>query len=71
MTVNVSRGGLMVVLAVFGVILYEIRTLLDFAGVSIPIVPYLVAVLVVVAVIVLYISLTDGWKNASPPAENR
>ncbi|MUW15625.1 CbaC protein, partial [Halorubrum sp. CBA1125] len=36
MSVDVSRGGLLVALAIFGVIVYEFRTVLEFVGVSVP-----------------------------------
>lgn len=63
MTVNVTRGGLLVSLSVLGVALYEVRTLLDFVGVSVPIVPYMMAVLIVVALCLIYVVLWGEWKT--------
>lgn len=52
MTMTVSRGGLLVAMAVFGVIVYEIRTVLEAVGVSVPLVPYLVVVVILSVLIV-------------------
>lgn len=58
-----SRGGLLVALSVLGVALYEFRTLLEFVGVSIPIVPYMLGVLIVVGLGFVYIALWGEWKT--------
>lgn len=46
MSVDISRGGLLVALAIFDVIIYEPRTVLDFVGVEIPLTSYTTAVIV-------------------------
>lgn len=63
MTVDVSRGGLLVGLAVFGVIAYELRTVLDMLGLGLPIVPYMTAVFVGVGVVLWVVSLKGGWRT--------
>ncbi|SDX94951.1 CbaC protein [Halopenitus persicus] len=62
---SVTRGGLLVALAVLGVGLYELRTLFEFLGVSVPIVPYLLAVVVLVFGIYGYVSFFDKWGAGS------
>jgi len=62
-TVDVSRGGLLVGLAVFGVIAYELRTVLDMLGLPLPLVPYLVGVFVLAGLIVWVISVKGGWRT--------
>lgn len=63
MTVDISRGGLLVALAIFGVILYELRTVLDFVGVEIPLIPYMAAVFVLAGLVMWVISLKGGWRT--------
>lgn len=63
MTVDVSRGGLLVGLAVFGVIVYEIRTVFGFVGVDLPIVPYLVGVFALAGVAIWLVVLNGGWRT--------
>lgn len=63
MTVDVTRGGLLVGLAVFGVIAYELRTILDMIGVGLPIIPYMIAVFVATGGVVWVISLKGGWRT--------
>ncbi|CDK40759.1 CbaC protein [Halorubrum sp. AJ67] len=58
-----SRGGLLVTLAIFGVIVYEMRTVLDFVGVELPIIPYMAAVFVLAGAVVWYVSLMGGWRT--------
>ncbi|WP_157744214.1 CbaC protein [Halopenitus persicus] len=66
---SITRGGLLVALAVFGIGLYELRTLFEFLGVSVPIVPYLIAVVVLAFGIYGYISFFDKWRTESELAE--
>lgn len=63
MTLDISRGGLLVALAIFGVILYELRTVLDFVGVEIPLIPYMAAVFVLAGLVMWVISLKGGWRT--------
>ncbi|WP_435098535.1 CbaC protein [Halorubrum sp. N11] len=63
MTVDVSRGGLLVTLAIFGVIIYELRTVLDFVGIELPIIPYMGIVLVLAGLTVWFITLKGGWRT--------
>lgn len=52
---NVSQGGLLVGLAIFGVIAYEFRTVLEMVGISVPILLYMTAVFVGAIAVVLYL----------------
>ncbi len=70
MNVEVTRGGLLVVLAVLGVGLYEFRTLLEFLGFHVPIVPYLAGVVLLVFGIYGYVEFVDAWKEESLPARD-
>ena len=63
MTVDVSRGGLLVALAIFGVIVYELRTVLDFVGVELPLIPYMAAVFILAGATVWFITLKGGWRT--------
>ena len=63
MTVDVSRGGLLVALAIFGVIIYELRTVLDFVGIELPLIPYMAAVFVLAGVTIWFITLKGGWRT--------
>ncbi len=63
MSVDVTRGGLLVALAVFGVILYELRTVLDFVGIELPLIPYMAGVFVLAGVVLWLVSLKGGWRN--------
>ena len=63
MTVDVSRGGILVTLAIFGVIVYELRTVLDFIGVELPLIPYMVGVFILAGVTVWFITLKGGWRS--------
>ena len=63
MSVDVSRGGLLVTLAIFGVIVYEFRTVLDFVGIELPIIPYMAAVFVLAGASVWYVTLKGGWRT--------
>jgi len=63
MSVDISRGGLLVALAIFGVILYEIRTVLDFVGIELPLIPYLIGVFVLAGVVLWIVSLKGGWRT--------
>jgi hypothetical protein len=63
MTVDVTRGGLLVTLAVFGVIVYEFRTVLDFVGVELPLIPYMAGVFVLAALAVWVVILKGGWRT--------
>ncbi|GAB3694956.1 CbaC protein [Halorubrum pallidum] len=63
MTLDVSRGGLLVTLAVFGVIVYEMRTVLDFVGIELPLIPYMAAVFALAGLTVWIVSLTGGWRT--------
>jgi len=63
MSLDVSRGGLLVAFAIFGVIVYEIRTVLDFVGVELPLLPYMGAVFVLAGVLLWVITLTGGWRT--------
>lgn len=65
MTLDISRGGLLVALAIFGVIVYELRTVLDFVGVEIPLIPYMAAVFVLAGLVIWVISLKGGWRTDS------
>ncbi|MFC6615416.1 CbaC protein [Halopenitus salinus] len=66
---SVTRGGLLVALSVLGVGLYEFRTLLEFLGMSVPIVPYLIAVVVLLFGIYWYVSFFDKWETGSEMVE--
>jgi len=63
MTVDVSRGGLLVTLAIFGVILYELRTVLDFVGIELPLIPYMAGVFVLAGVVLWLVTLKGGWRD--------
>jgi hypothetical protein len=63
MSLDVSRGGLLVAFAIFGVIVYEFRTVLDFVGVELPLLPYMAAVFVLAGVLLWVITLTGGWRT--------
>jgi len=63
MSVDISRGGLLVTLAIFGVIVYEFRTVLDFVGIELPLIPYMAAVFALAGVTVWLITLTGGWRT--------
>ena len=63
MTVDVSRGGLFVALAIFGVIAYELRTVAELLGVHVPLIPYLVTVFLLAGVTVWIITLKGGWRT--------
>jgi hypothetical protein len=63
MTVDVSRGGLLVTLAIFGVIIYELRTVLDFIGVELPLIPYMIAVFALAGILLWIITLKGGWQT--------
>ena len=52
-------------LAVLAVVLYEVRTLLEFLGVAVPIGPYMLGVFLVIVVVALAIGLTGGWREES------
>lgn len=66
---NVSRGGLLVGLAIFGVIAYELRTVAEALGVSVPLLPYLLVVFVGATVAVVVISFQGGFR-ADPEAND-
>lgn len=63
MSVDVTRGGLLVALAIIGVIVYELRTVLDFVGIELPIIPYMGAVFVLAAAAIWYVTLKGGWRT--------
>ena len=63
MSVDISRGGLLVALAIFGVILYELRTVLDFVGIELPLIPYMAGVFVLAGVVLWLVSLKGGWRD--------
>jgi hypothetical protein len=63
MTLDVTRGGLLVGLAVFGVIAYELRTVLDMLGLSLPIVPYMTAVFAAAGGALWVVSMKGGWRT--------
>ena len=63
MTVDISRGGLLVTLAIFGVIVYEMRTVLDFVGIELPLIPYMAAVFVLAGLAVWFVTLNGGWRT--------
>ncbi|PAU83577.1 CbaC protein [Halorubrum salipaludis] len=63
MTVDVSRGGLLVTLAIVGVIVYELRTVLDFVGIELPLIPYMAAVFVLAGLAVWFVVLKGGWRT--------
>ncbi|WP_123620240.1 CbaC protein [Halorubrum sp. CSM-61] len=63
MTADVTRGGLLVTLAIFGVIVYEIRTVLDFVGIELPLIPYMAGVLVLAGLAVWVVVLKGGWRT--------
>ncbi|GAA0521251.1 CbaC protein [Halorubrum aquaticum] len=69
MSLDVTRGGLLVGLAIVGVIVYELRTVLDALGLSLPIVPYLAAVFVLAGAAVWAVILTGGWRTDPEPDE--
>ncbi|WP_144925862.1 CbaC protein [Halorubrum salsamenti] len=63
MTVDVTRGGLLVVLAIFGVIIYEFRTVLDFVGIELPLIPYMAGVFILAGLAVWFVTLKGGWRT--------
>ena len=63
MSVDMSRGGLLVAFAVFGVIVYEFRTVLDFVGVELPLIPYMAAVFALAGILLWIITLRGGWRT--------
>lgn len=63
MTVDISRGGLLVALAIFGVILYEIRTVLDFVGIELPLIPYMAGVFILAGIVIWVVNLKGGWRT--------
>ncbi|MGQ3329085.1 CbaC protein [Halorubrum sp. FL23] len=63
MSVDVTRGGLLVTLAIFGVIIYELRTVLDFIGIELPLIPYMAAVFALAGATVWFITLKGGWRT--------
>ncbi|PHQ40454.1 CbaC protein [Halorubrum persicum] len=63
MSVDVTRGGLLVTLAIFGVIIYELRTVLDFVGIELPLIPYMAAVFALAGATVWFITLKGGWRT--------
>ena len=63
MSIDVTRGGLLVAFAIFGVIVYELRTVLDFVGVELPLLPYMGAVFVLAGVLLWIITLKGGWRT--------
>lgn len=70
MTVDITRGGLYVALAVFGVILYEIRTVLDFVGIELPLIPYMVGVFALAGLAIAVIQLKGGWREVDESGSN-
>jgi len=60
---DVTRGGLLVAFAVFGVIVYEFRTVLDFVGVELPLLPYMAAVFLLGGALLWVVTLTGGWRT--------
>ncbi|MBP1922377.1 hypothetical protein J2751_001385 [Halorubrum alkaliphilum] len=70
MTVDITRGGLYVALAVFGVILYELRTVLDFVGVELPLIPYMIGVFALAGLVIAVIQLKGGWREADETGSN-
>ncbi len=63
MSVDITRGGLYVALAVFGVILYEIRTVLDFVGIELPLIPYMIGVFALAGLAIAVVRLKGGWRE--------
>jgi hypothetical protein len=63
MSLDRTRGGLLVAFAVFGVIVYEFRTVLDFVGVELPLIPYMAAVFALAGVLLWIITLKGGWQT--------
>ena len=63
MTLDITRGGLFVAFAIFGVIIYELRTVLDFLGVELPLLPYMAAVFALAGVLLWVITLKGGWRT--------
>ncbi|GAB7090774.1 hypothetical protein JCM18237_10450 [Halorubrum luteum] len=63
MSVDISRGGMFVALAVFGVIAYELRTVADMLGLSLPLIPYMAAVFVLAGIVVWLVALKGGWRT--------
>ena len=63
MSLDRTRGGLLVAFAIFGVIVYEFRTVLDFVGVELPLIPYMAAVFALAGVLLWIVTLTGGWQT--------
>lgn len=63
MTARVSPEGALVGLAVFAVIAYELRTVLEAFGVGVPLVPYLVGVLGTAVLVGIVVVL---WTGRNP-----
>jgi hypothetical protein len=62
-SLDITRGGLLVALAIFGVIIYELRTVLDFVGIELPIIPYMAAVFALAGIAIWFITLKGGWRT--------
>ncbi|MFW5916838.1 MAG: CbaC protein [Halorubrum sp.] len=62
MSLDITRGGLLVALAIFGVIVYELRTVLDFIGIELPLIPYMAAVFALAGVTIWFVTLKGGWR---------
>ncbi|MFP4589895.1 MAG: CbaC protein [Halobacteriales archaeon] len=60
-----TRGGLLVGLAIVGIVLYELRTLAEFVGISVPLIPYLLVVVVVLVGVYVGAVMT-GRLETSP-----
>lgn len=63
MSFDITRGGLLVGLAVIGVIVYELRTVFGFVGVNLPIVPYMLGVFALAALAVWLVVINGGWRT--------
>ncbi|WP_418281136.1 CbaC protein [Halorubrum sp. DTA98] len=68
MSLDITRGGLLVGIAIFGVIAYELRTVAEILGVEVPLIPYLALVFAAAGVAVWFVSLKGGWRTDTDEA---
>lgn len=63
MSIDITRGGLLVAIAIFGVIAYEFRTVAEILGINVPLIPYMVLVFALAGLAVWFVSLKGGWRT--------
>lgn len=68
MSRDVTLGGLLVAASVFFVIVYELRTVIDMVGITLPLGPYLIATVLLIA-IASYLVWVYGAPGSPPVRE--